>query len=97
MTQGRCPYGDQVKVKVRNPTKCFGDLKVLDNISLDINKGDFCLALSARTGCGKTTFLNLLVADRADRGADPDRRRTGGPAEAQPLVRVSVNRPRSRG
>ena len=27
---------DNVKVRVRNLTKCFGDLKVLDNVSLDI-------------------------------------------------------------
>ena len=51
---------DQVKVKVRNLTKCFGDLKVLDNISFDINKGDF-VCIVGPTGCGKTTFLNLLV------------------------------------
>ena len=49
-----------VKVKVRNLTKKFGDLMVLDNVSFDIKKGDF-LCIVGPTGCGKTTFLNLLV------------------------------------
>ena len=49
-----------VKVKVRNLTKKFGDLLVLDNVSFDIKKGDF-LCIVGPTGCGKTTFLNLLV------------------------------------
>lgn len=51
---------DNVKVSVRNLTKNFGDLKVLDNISFDINEGDF-IAVVGPTGSGKTTFLNLLV------------------------------------
>lgn len=51
---------ESIKVKVRNLTKCFGDLKVLDDVSFDINKGDF-VCIVGPTGCGKTTFLNLLV------------------------------------
>lgn len=51
---------EQPKVSVRNLTKCFGDLKVLDDISFNINKGDF-VCIVGPTGCGKTTFLNLLV------------------------------------
>ena len=51
---------DEVKVQVRNLTKCFGDLKVLDNVSFDIKKGEF-LCIVGPTGCGKTTFLNLLT------------------------------------
>lgn len=50
----------QPKVKVEHLTKSFGDLKVLDDISFDISKGDF-VCLVGPTGCGKTTFLNLLV------------------------------------
>jgi sulfonate transport system ATP-binding protein len=49
-----------VKVQVRNLTKKFGDLLVLDNVSFDIKKGDF-VCIVGPTGCGKTTFLNLLV------------------------------------
>jgi len=51
---------NDVKVQVRNLTKHFGDLKVLENISFDIKKGEF-LCIVGPTGCGKTTFLNLLT------------------------------------
>ena len=51
---------DNAKVKVRNLTKCFGDLKVLDNISFDVKKSEF-LCIVGPTGCGKTTFLNSLT------------------------------------
>lgn len=48
------------KISVKNLTKKFDDLTVLDNISFDIQKGDF-VCIVGPTGCGKTTFLNLLV------------------------------------
>ncbi len=48
------------KISVKNLTKKFDDLTVLDNISFDIKKGDF-VCIVGPTGCGKTTFLNLLV------------------------------------
>ena len=47
-------------VEVNNLTKCFGDLKVLDNISFKVKKGEF-LCIVGPTGCGKTTFLNSLT------------------------------------
>ena len=51
---------NQAKVQVRNLTKSFGDLLVLDDVSFDIQKGEF-ICIVGPTGCGKTTFLNLLV------------------------------------
>ncbi|GAA6292904.1 ABC transporter ATP-binding protein [Enterocloster asparagiformis] len=48
-----------VKIHVENLTKKFGDLLVLDNITFDIKKGEFVCVVGP-TGCGKTTFLNLL-------------------------------------
>lgn len=48
------------KVKVRNLTKKFGDLLVLDNMSFDVEDGDL-LCVVGPTGCGKTTFLNSLT------------------------------------
>lgn len=51
---------EQPKIVVNNLTKKFDDLTVLDNISFNINKGDF-VCIVGPTGCGKTTFLNLLV------------------------------------
>lgn len=51
---------EQIKVKVRNMTKKFGDLLVLNDISFDVKKGEF-LCVVGPTGCGKTTFLNCLT------------------------------------
>jgi len=50
----------QIKVTVRNMTKKFGDLLVLNDISFDVKKGEF-LCVVGPTGCGKTTFLNCLT------------------------------------
>lgn len=49
-----------VKVRVENLTKKFGDLLVLNQISFDVAKGEF-LCVVGPTGCGKTTFLNCLT------------------------------------
>lgn len=49
-----------VKVQVNNLTKYFDDLFVLDDISFNVKKGEF-LCVVGPTGCGKTTFLNLLT------------------------------------
>ena len=51
---------EEHKISVKNLTKKFDDLLVLDNVSFNINKGDF-VCIVGPTGCGKTTFLNLLV------------------------------------
>jgi sulfonate transport system ATP-binding protein len=48
------------KVEVRNLSKSFGDLLVLDNVSFDVDSGEF-LCIVGPTGCGKTTFLNSLT------------------------------------
>lgn len=49
-----------IKVEVKNLTKYFGDLHVLDDVSFTIKKGEF-ICVVGPTGCGKTTFLNLLT------------------------------------
>lgn len=51
---------DEIKVHVEHLTKYFGNLHVLDDVSFDIKKGEF-LCVVGPTGCGKTTFLNLLT------------------------------------
>jgi sulfonate transport system ATP-binding protein len=48
------------KVEVKNLSKSFGDLLVLDNVSFDVGSGEF-LCIVGPTGCGKTTFLNSLT------------------------------------
>lgn len=50
----------EYKVEVKNLTKYFGDLLVLNDISFNIRKGEFVCVVGP-TGCGKTTFLNLLT------------------------------------
>ena len=49
-----------IKVEVRNLTKRFGDLLVLDDMSFNIRKGEFVCVVGP-TGCGKSTFLNCLT------------------------------------
>ncbi|MEY8392123.1 ABC transporter ATP-binding protein [Lachnospiraceae bacterium] len=51
---------EQPKVSAQHLTKKFGELLVLNDVSFDIKKGEF-VCLVGPTGCGKTTFLNLLV------------------------------------
>lgn len=53
-------HNDEVKVMVKSLTKSFGDLLVLNDISFNVNKGEF-LCIVGPTGCGKTTFLNSLT------------------------------------
>jgi len=50
----------EIKVQVKNLTKSFGELLVLDDVSFDVKKGEF-LCIVGPTGCGKTTFLNSLT------------------------------------
>lgn len=49
-----------IKVEVKNLTKKFGDLLVLDRLNFNIKKNEF-LCVVGPTGCGKTTFLNVLT------------------------------------
>ena len=51
---------EEYKVRVEHLTKYFGNLHVLDDVSFNIKKGEF-LCVVGPTGCGKTTFLNLLT------------------------------------
>jgi len=53
------PEARRVKIEVRNLTKRFGDLLVLNRINFHVAQGEF-LAIVGPTGCGKTTFLNCL-------------------------------------
>ena len=49
----------KTKVSVNGLTKKFGDLLVLNDISFTVGEGEL-LCIVGPTGCGKTTFLNLL-------------------------------------
>jgi sulfonate transport system ATP-binding protein len=50
----------KIKVEVKNLTKSFGPLLVLDDVSFEVYDGEF-LCIVGPTGCGKTTFLNSLT------------------------------------
>jgi sulfonate transport system ATP-binding protein len=53
------PETRRVKIEVKDLTKRFGDLLVLNRINFQVAQGEF-LAIVGPTGCGKTTFLNCL-------------------------------------
>ena len=46
-------------IELKNITKQYEDLVVLDNLNLDIKKNEF-LTLLGPSGCGKSTFLRCL-------------------------------------
>ena len=56
-------------LEVKDVRKTFGGLKVLDGISLDVEKGDV-VAILGPSGSGKTTFLRCLnYLETADSGS----------------------------
>ena len=49
-------------VKFENVTKKFGSSKALDDVSFDVEEGEFVF-LTGHSGAGKTTLLKLLLRD----------------------------------
>ena len=55
-------------IELKNVRKAFGDLHVLNGVSLEVNKGDVVVILGL-SGSGKTTFLRCInFLERADEG-----------------------------
>ena len=60
------------KLVLENVSKIFttkrGNLEVLENISLEVNEGEF-VCFVGRSGCGKSTLLNIIAGlERPDSG-----------------------------
>ena len=47
-------------IEAQNVGKVYGDSIVLERVNLDVKEGEFCTIVGA-SGCGKTTFLKMLL------------------------------------
>ncbi len=56
------------RIELKNVWKTYGDQVVLERLNLGVQPGEFCTVVGA-SGCGKTTFLRLLLGEeRPSRG-----------------------------
>jgi spermidine/putrescine ABC transporter ATP-binding subunit len=51
---------DNTFIRITDVSRLFGPVKAVDNVSLDISRGEF-FGLLGSSGCGKTTLLRMLA------------------------------------
>ena len=51
---------EQDMIEIREVSKNYGELRVIENITLSIRSGEF-LSIVGASGCGKSTLLRLLI------------------------------------
>ena len=56
-------------IRLEGLTKRFGDVTAVDNVSLEIEKGQF-VTLLGPSGSGKTTILNMIAGFEEPTGGD---------------------------
>jgi len=54
------PHTGLIDLELQNISKRFGDQEVIDDLSLDVYKGELCCLLGP-SGCGKTTTLKIIA------------------------------------
>lgn len=59
----------ETTLEITNLQKSFGNQKVLKNINLTVNKGEF-IAVVGKSGCGKSTLLRLIAGLEASTDGD---------------------------
>jgi spermidine/putrescine transport system ATP-binding protein len=57
--QGWCPSVPETDVRIERVTKRFGDFVAVDDLSLDVKRGEF-FSMLGPSGCGKTTTLRMI-------------------------------------
>lgn len=51
-----------MSIQIKNVWKEYGNRVILEKVSLKVEQGEFCTLVGA-SGCGKTTFLRMLLAE----------------------------------
>ena len=51
---------ERMKLEVKNISKIFDEKEAVNNVSFDVNEGEF-LSILGPSGCGKTTLLRIII------------------------------------